>query len=77
MSKNTKILKPITFCLSVIECTPQERLKELQQIYNSMEFEQDTNLNRKRCNHYRNEIYEIVKSYPELSGIVQLNNYGF
>ncbi len=59
----------------VIQRTPQERLMELQQLYNSMEYEQDTNTNRMKCNCYMDEINEIVKLYPELSNTVQLKNY--
>jgi hypothetical protein len=61
----------------VIQRTPQERLMELQQLYNSMEYEQDTNTNRMKCNCYIDEINEIVKLYPELSNTVQLKKYGF
>lgn len=61
----------------VIQRTPQERLIELQQLYNSMEYEQNTNANRMKCNCYMDEINEIVKLYPELSNTVQLKKYGF
>lgn len=57
--------------------TSQERLIELQQLYNSMEYKYDTNSNRIECNCYMDEIAEIVKLYPELSNTVQLKNYGF
>lgn len=60
----------------VIQCSPQERLIELQQLYNSMEYEQDININRMTCNCYMDEINEIVKLYPELSNTVKLKNYG-
>ena len=73
-----KLVAPGKFSLSgVIQRTPQERLIELQQLYNSMEYEQDTNENRMKCNCYMDEINEIVKLYPELSNSVQLKNYGF
>lgn len=73
-----KLVASGKFSLSgVIQRTPSERLIELQQLYNSMEYEQDTNANRMKCNCYMDEINEIVKLYPELSNTVQLKNYGF
>ena len=80
ISKNIqegKLEAPGKFYLSVvIQRTTQERLIELQQLYNSMEYEQDTNTNRIKCNCYMNEINEIIKLHPELSNTVQLKNYG-
>ena len=73
-----KLVAPGKFSLSgVIQRTPSERLIELQQLYNSMEYEQDTTANRMKCNYYMDEINEIVKLYPELCNTVQLKNYGF
>lgn len=39
-----------------------------------MEYEADTSLNRMKANYYRDEIYKIVKLYPELSITVHLKN---
>ncbi len=62
---------------SVIQRTPQERLIELQQLYNSMEYEVDNELNRIKLKTWYDEMIEIVKLYPELNDTIKLKNYGF
>ena len=73
-----KLEAPGKFSLSgVIQHTPQERLIELQQLYNSMEYEIDNDLNRLKLKTWYNEMIEIVKLYPELNNTIQLKSYGF
>lgn len=73
-----KLETPGKFSLSgVIQRTPQERLIELQQLYNSLEYEIDNELNRLKLKTWYNEMIKIVKLYPELNGTIQLKNYGF
>jgi hypothetical protein len=59
-----------------IKYTPQERLTELQELYNGMEYEQDTDLNRMKIKSYLDEIDYILKSYTELNNTIQLKYYG-
>ena len=73
-----EIEAPGKFSLSVvIQRTPQERLIELQQLYNSMEYEVDNELNRMKLKTWYGEMIEIVKLYPELNDTIKLKNYGF
>jgi hypothetical protein len=62
--------------MDTIKYTPQERLTELQELYNGMEYEQDTDLNRMKIKSYLDEIGYILKSYPELKNTIQLKYYG-
>ena len=63
--------------IKALQPTIHGHLIELQQLYNSMEGEVDTNLNRMKANYYRDEIDKTVKLYPELSITFHLKNYGF
>jgi hypothetical protein len=55
--------------------SPQDRLIQLQDLYNGMELQYDTLENRFKCNCYMDEINEILKLYPELASTIQLKTY--
>lgn len=54
---------------------PQERLVELQELHNSMEFEVNNEPNKLSLKFWHDEICEIVKLHPELKDTVQLKEY--
>lgn len=58
----------------VIKRTPEERLKELQQLYNSQEFELYTPQWELKMKAWYEEIQEIIKLYPNLAPI-ELKTY--
>lgn len=73
--KSGKIEAPGKFSLfGVIKRTPKERLKELQQLYNSQEFEAFTPQWELKMKAWHDEITEIIKLCPELAPI-ELKTY--
>ncbi len=74
--KNGKIEAPGKFSfLGVIKSTsPQERLKELQKLYNSQEFELYTPEWELKMKAWLDEMNRIIELYPELEPI-ELKTY--
>jgi hypothetical protein len=58
----------------VIKRTPEERLKELQQLYNSQECEFYTPQWKLKMKAWHEEMQEIIKLYPHLAPI-ELKTY--
>lgn len=70
-----KIKAPGKFSLvCIIRCTPKERLKGLQKIYNSQEFEHYTPEWNLKMKAWHDEMIGIVRLYPELAPI-ELKTY--
>jgi len=51
---------------SINNITPEERLKQLAELYNDIEFQQDNEINRKNMQVWLIEIEYLINEFPSL-----------